>query len=160
MTRSFGSWLSGAPLPDPAGGEQQPNDYPGQALGLPSSGPRSLAGMGRRVLAVAVDWLIALGLAAWVMRLDGSGTLAGYPEAVVEVIWFALGVIGVRLFSFTPGQFAFGLLVVSVDDRLHVGIGRAVVRGLLVGLVIPTLFVDRDGRGLQDRLTATAVARR
>jgi hypothetical protein len=30
----------------------------------------------------------------------------------------------------------------------------------LVGLVIPTLFVDRDGRGLQDRLTATAVARR
>jgi hypothetical protein len=34
------------------------------------------------------------------------------------------------------------------------------VRGLLVGLVIPPLFTDWDGRGLQDRVTGTAVVRR
>jgi hypothetical protein len=40
-----------------------------------------------------------------------------------------------------------------------VGIVRAVVRGLLIALVVPALFTDADGRGLQDRATATAVVR-
>ena len=59
--------------------------------------------------------------------------------------------VSVRLFGFTPGQFALGLMVVPVDNRLHVGTGRAIVRGLLIALVIPPLFTDSDGRGLQDR---------
>jgi hypothetical protein len=78
----------------------------------------------------------------------------------VLVIWFCLGVVSVRLFGFTPGQFALGLMVVSVDDRIHVGAGRAAARGLLIALVVPPLFTDSDGRGLQDRLTSTAVVRR
>jgi hypothetical protein len=49
---------------------------------------------------------------------------------------------------------------VPVDNRLHVGFGRAVVRGLLIALVIPPLFTDTDLRGLHDRLTHTAVVRR
>ncbi len=78
-------------------------------------------------------------------------------SSAVLVIWLVLGVIAVRLFEFTPGQFALGLRVASIDDRQHVGLGRAAVRGLAIALVIPALFVDGDGRGLQDRLTATAV---
>jgi hypothetical protein len=35
-----------------------------------------------------------------------------------------------------------------------------VVRGLLVALVVPPLFVDSDGNGLQDRVTLTSVVRR
>jgi hypothetical protein len=34
------------------------------------------------------------------------------------------------------------------------------VRGLLIALVIPALITDTDLRGLQDRLTNTAVVRR
>jgi hypothetical protein len=49
---------------------------------------------------------------------------------------------------------------VTVDSRGSVGLGRAVVRGVLVGTVVPALFTDWDGRGMQDRLTATAVVRR
>jgi hypothetical protein len=45
-----------------------------------------------------------------------------------------------------------------VDGRL--GIGRISVRGLLIGLVIPPLFTDWDGRGIHDRVTHTAVVRR
>jgi hypothetical protein len=78
----------------------------------------------------------------------------------VLVVWFVLGVLSVRLFGFTPGQYALGLMVVPVDNRLHVGTGRAIMRGLLIALVIPPLFTDADGRGLQDRFTATAVVRR
>ena len=78
----------------------------------------------------------------------------------VLLIWFVLGVVSVRLFGFTPGQYLLGLRVASVDNRLNVGTGRAIVRGLLIALVIPALFTDSDGRGFQDRLTATAVVRR
>lgn len=132
--------------------------YPGEKLGLPESGPGSLARVGRRLGALTIDWLIALGLAALAMRL---GWLPEGALATAElVIWFVLGVVSVRLFGFTPGQLALGLQVVTVDGRGLVGTGRAVVRGLLVGTVVPALFTDWDGRGLQDRLTATAVVRR
>ena len=127
-------------------------------MGLPPSGPRSLAGFGRRLAALVVDWLIAYGLAALGMSV-GLWSVAVLSTAVL-VIWLVLGVVSVRLFGFTPGQYALGLMVISVDDRLHVGIGRAAVRGLLIGLVVPPLFTDSDGRGLQDRLTATALVRR
>jgi RDD family len=135
-----------------------PNDYPGQRLGLPQDGPRSLARMGRRVAALLVDWLIAYGLAALGMTF-GIISMATLSTAVL-VVWFVLGVVSVRLFGFTPGQLALGLMVVPVDGRLHVGIGRAAVRGLLIALVIPALVTDSDLRGLQDKVTNTAVVRR
>jgi len=152
MSRELGSWLSG---PQSLGSRE---GYPGQRLGLPAAGPGSLAGMGRRSAALLVDWLICYGLAGLGLAagLFGSARLA----TAVLLIWFVLGVASVRLFGFTPGQYALGLQVASIDNRVHVGTGRAVVRGLLITLVIPALFTDSDGRGFQDRLTATAVVRR
>jgi len=152
MSRELGSWLSG---PQSLGSRE---GYPGQRLGLPAEGPGSLAGMGRRSAALLVDWLICYGLA-------GLGLAAGLFSSAalataVLLIWFVLGVVSVRLFGFTPGQYALGLQVASIDNRMHVGTGRAAVRGLLIALVIPALFTDTDGRGFQDRLTATGVVRR
>jgi RDD family len=143
---------------EPGIGDQAPNDFPGQRLGLPQTGSRSLARMGRRFAALFVDWLIAYGLAALAMTV-GLVTLP-MLSTIVLVIWFVLGAVSVRLFGFTPGQFALGLVVVPVDNRLHVGFGRALARGLLIALVIPPLITDTDLRGLQDRLTNTAVVRR
>ncbi|MGA9492570.1 MAG: RDD family protein [Mycobacterium sp.] len=132
--------------------------YPGEAFGLPEHGPGSLVGMGRRLAALIVDWLLSYGLAALGMTF---GLISPRVlSSAILVIWLVLGVLAVRLFSFTPGQFALGLKVASVDDRLHVGLGRAATRGLLIALVIPALFVDADGRGIQDRVTGTAVVRR
>ncbi len=137
---------------------EQPQGYPGETLGLPGHGSGSLAGMGRRLAALLVDWLLAYGIAALAITL---GLLSARAlSSAVLVIWLVLGVVAVRLFEFTPGQFALGLRVTSVDQRLHVGIGRATARGLLIAFVIPALFVDVDGRGIQDRVTGTAVVRR
>ena len=152
MSRDLGSWLSG---PQSLGSRE---GYPGQRLGLPAQGSGSLAGMGRRAGALVIDWFISYGLA-------GLGLAAGvYNSSIlataVLAIWFVLGVASVRLFGFTPGQYALGLQVASIDNRMHVGTGRAAGRGLLIALVIPALFTDTDGRGFQDRLTATAVVRR
>ena len=153
MARPISSWLSG---PEPA--ESTQNSYPGEALGLPAEGPRSLARMGRRFAALLVDWLAAYGVAALLMQL-GLYSQAWLSTAVLAV-WFVIGAVSVRLFGFSPGQLVLGLMVIPVDNRLHVGLGRAVVRGLLLALVIPALFMDVDGRGLQDKLTFTAVVRR
>jgi hypothetical protein len=158
MARTIGSWLSGPEPPESGSRDLGPNDYPGQRLGLPQTGPRSLARMGRRIAALFGDWLIAYGLAALAMTF-GLVSLATLSTAVL-VIWFVVGALSVRLFGFTPGQFALGLVVAPVDGRSHVGIGRALVRGLLIALVIPPLITDTDLRGLQDRLTNTAVVRR
>ena len=130
MAGEIGSWLSGPESPD------SPGEYPGQRLGLPASGPGSVAGQGRRVAALIIDWLIAYGLAALGLSI-GLLSMRMLSTAVL-VIWFALGVAAVRLYGFTPGQFALGLRVASVDNRLHVGLGRAAVRGLLTALVIAT----------------------
>ena len=154
MAREIGSWLSG---PEPL----RPGDdtgYPGKRLGLPETGPRSLARMGRRFGALIIDWLISYGLAA--LGLSAGLISVAWLSTAILAIWFVLGVVSVRLFGFTPGQYAVSLMVVPVDNRLHVGTGRAIGRGLLIALVIPPLFTDVDGRGLQDRATGTAVVRR
>lgn len=125
---------------------------------MPPSGPGSIARFGRRVGALLIDWLIAYGLAALAMTF-GWISMTTLSTAVL-VVWFVLGAVSVRLFGFSPGQLVVGLRVASVDHRLHVGLGRAVVRGLLIALVLPALFTDDDLRGLHDKATGTAVVRR
>ena len=68
--------------------------------------------MGRRIAALFVDWLIAYGLAALAMTVRAS--VHDWPtlSTAVLVVWFVLGAVSVRLFGFTPGQFALGLMVV------------------------------------------------
>lgn len=154
MARPAASWLSG---PEPARSGPA-SAYPGERLGLPQTGPGSLVGVGRRIGALMVDWMIGYGLAALGVSL-GLYSTATLSTAVLAV-WLVLGLIAVRLFGFTPGQFAFGLMVGSLNGKRHVGLGRAVARGLLIALVVPALFTDSDGRGLHDRFTGTAVVRR
>ncbi|BDX31640.1 RDD family protein [Mycobacterium antarcticum] len=164
MARTFGSWLSGPPPSEAGDASQGPNDFPGQRLGLPESGSGSLSGVGRRIVALMIDWFIAYGLAslAVTVGLVSSDRFFGTQigSTAVMGVWLVLGVLSVRLFGFTPGQYAVGLRVASVDHRMHVGLGRALCRGLLVAVVVPALFTDADGRGFQDRLTGTAVVRR
>jgi hypothetical protein len=164
MARTIGGWLSGPNLGDSGDPSLGPNDHPGQRLGLPATGPGSLARMGRRIAALFVDWIIAFGLAALIAGLTGLSSdefRYGWQGTTTQLaMWFALSAVSVRLFAFTPGQLLLGLQVVSVDHRMHVGLGRAVARMALITLVIPPLLTDADGRGIQDRLTGTAVVRR
>ncbi len=147
-----------------SGDANQSQGYPGQSFGLPEHGPGSLAGLGRRLVALIIDWSIAYGLARLTVTfglMTSQQFLYGEAGAgLVLAVWLVLGVLAVRLFQFTPGQFALGLRVASVDKRLLVGLGRAAARGALIAFVVPALFVDVDGRGIQDRVTATAVVRR
>ncbi|GAT16877.1 RDD domain-containing protein [Mycolicibacterium thermoresistibile] len=152
MARATGSWLSG---PSSASAD---DGYPGERLGFPEHGPGSIARFGRRLGALLIDWLIAYGLAALAMAF-GWVSMTGLSTAVL-VIWLVLGVVAVRAFGFTPGQYVLGLAVISIDGRLFVSIWRALVRNLLIVPVIPALFTNRDFRGMHDLLSGTAVVRR
>lgn len=149
-----GSWLSGpsAALPPPDPTKQ--DSYRGESLGLPPTGPGSLVGMGRRVLAMFVDWLIAYGLAALI--LGGLDTRIG---EVTLAIWFVFGVATVTLFGFTPGQYFTKIMVVRIDAPVRVGFLRALARSALLVFVVPALFADSAGRGMHDRATGTAIVR-
>jgi uncharacterized RDD family membrane protein YckC len=164
MARTTGSWLSGPEPSDSGPVDQGPNDYPGQRLGLPENGRGSIARFARRMAALMVDWLIAVGLTAFAVPaglLTRDELLYSIDSRNIALaVWLLLGVLSVRLFGFTPGQYALGLMVVAIDGRPYVGLGRLLVRGVLIALVIPPLFTDADYRGLHDQATRTVVVRR
>ena len=95
MARTIGSWLSGAGAQEPSP-DHSPSDYPGQRLGLPQTGPRSIAGMGRRIAALFVDWMIAYGLAALAMTwiIPATGLIPWLRTASNQQIWNRSGSAG------------------------------------------------------------------
>jgi uncharacterized RDD family membrane protein YckC len=56
-------------------------------------------------------------------------------------------------------MYLFGLRVVRVDRTEAVDPFRAVTRTVLLALLVPAVIFDKDGRGLHDRFTDTAVVR-
>lgn len=142
--QAIGSWLSGPR----AAAEDMGVDfgYPGQRLGLPQQGPGSAARFGRRLGGVAIDW-IACQVIAYGLITGGNAAATGNWTLALFV---ALSILTVGTVGFTPGKRLVGLRVVS-ESGGRLGLGRVVLRTLLLALVIPALIWDRDGRGLHDR---------
>ncbi|MBY4574040.1 RDD family protein [Gordonia paraffinivorans] len=167
MGRVTGSWLSGPQIGPGAGVD---NEYRGQDLGLPASGPGSLATGWPRVMGLLVDWLIAGGLA---LIFVGGNLLSSSLAGAQLVIWFVMGVFAVTLFGFTPGQYVMGMRVARVDygperntaeatgkePPAAVGVVRAFFRQLLMVFLVPALINDYNGRAMHDRATGTAIVR-
>ena len=128
--------------------------WPGERLGLPQTGPRSLAREGRRIGALLVDWVIASGLSLaffssgpW--QTNGFVTLGLF--AGIQILFLLVANGGV-------GHLVFGLRVVPLDPG-RLAPWRAVVRTLLVSLFVPALITDADLRGLHDRIAGTILVR-
>lgn len=139
----------------------QDEAYPGERLGLPEFGPGSVAGWSRRLGALLIDW-IACSLIAMAFFYHPS---AGHTASVLAQpsLW-PLAVFGVEDFlltaltGFTIGKRLLRLRVIRLDGR-PVGVGPALARTILLLLVVPTLMMDRDLRGLQDKAARTVVVR-
>jgi uncharacterized RDD family membrane protein YckC len=129
-------------------------EYRGMRLGLPAQGVGSLAGQGRRLGALLIDWLIAEGIAVLIVSLSGGNPMSTAPTWAYA-LWAVMGVAFVVAFSFTPGQLVFGLRVARVDGGDHVTFFNALWRQVLLALVVPALASDIDGRGLHERATGT-----
>lgn len=134
-------------------------DHPGQRLGLPSSGPGSLARWLPRIGALALDWLVA-NLAAYAVVRDSAMWQAPVTAIdFVPLLVFAIEVwVLTALLGASMGHRVAGLRVARLDGR-PVGFVRALVRTGLLLLVIPVIIIDADGRGLHDRLAQTVLIR-
>ncbi len=124
----------------------------GASLGLPESGPGSLASFGTRVLAYLVDAVIAALVAALFTAPDLPRTWSLLSFGLIYVVTLVA-------FGQTPGMRLLGLRLAHPAEGQRLALWRAVVRTVLLVLLIPALVVDADGRGLHDRLTDTAVVR-
>jgi RDD family len=139
---------------DPSG----PGDtgYPGDRLGLPSTGSGSVAGYGRRLGALFFDWLVALLTVSLIAAVAGLRPSPGnlWPVAAFGVETWLL----TTLFGLTFGKRLLGLRVVRLDGG-PVGPLWALVRTALLLVVVPALLWDRDYRGLHDKAAHTVVVR-
>ena len=141
--RWTGSWLSGTSAGPPPG---DAGAFPGERFGLPEEGSGSVATIGRRLLALLIDWLLCtlIALAAFHSR------------------WWTLPIFAVETYlltaltGFTVGKRLLGIRVARLDGR-PVGLGWALVRTILLLTVVPALITDRDLRGLHDRAANTIV---
>lgn len=152
--RDLSTWISGPRAAAAAAGVDW--GYRGQRLGLPEQGPGSLAGFGRRLAALALDWLAALAITRLVLPADAYGT-PRYSLITLAVFGLEVFVL-TRLAGASLGQRLLGVRVVSLVPR-PLGWSRALVRTVLLCLAVPALIWDRDGRGMHDRAVATAVIR-
>lgn len=132
-----------------------PQDYRGQRLGLPEYGAGSVAPVGRRVMALIVDWFSALLIAGFL------GAQFGDPDfGLVTLVIFAVQVTVLEyLMGSSFGQRLMGIAVVRVDGG-RLGILPLLLRTALICLVIPPLVWDQDTRGLHDRAARTVCVRR
>jgi uncharacterized RDD family membrane protein YckC len=141
----LGSWI-GAPVPETG-------DHRGQRLGLPESGPGSMAGLGRRVVALFIDWFAAMLISRLLVgtsdaNLESFTTLGVFFAEVTLLTWLSGASFGQRL---------VGLRVGGLTRPL--GFTGATIRTLLICLVIPPLVWDSDGRGLHDKAVGSVVVR-
>lgn len=149
--RDVASWLQGPRQTL----EEQGYDfgYRGERLGLPPDGPGSVAPLGRRVVALTIDWLASL-LVAKLLFGRGGADVALETMAIFALMTVVLVSFGGSSF----GQRIMGIRVVSVTLR-PLTLPRVALRTLLLCLVIPAVVWDRDQRGLHDLAAKSVVVR-
>jgi uncharacterized RDD family membrane protein YckC len=152
--RALGSWLDGPASVLPGTG------WAGQRLGLPQSGPGSVATLGQRIGATVMDLVVAFLAGGLVLLVDRDASLftrnlvaTGTLLAMWLVLWS------------TVGQ-SIGMRVMRIRMISRAGVPPrpwwVLLRILL--LVVPVPFatsftLDGDNRGIQDKACGVIVIR-
>lgn len=133
--------------------------YPGERLGLPRSGPTSVARFGRRVGALLIDLACAtiIGYAFFSTPDPVTGVPFANPLAT-NLIFIIVQIVFIPLIGGSPGHRIVGLRLVLVGGG-WVGLWRPIVRTALLCLIIPAVIWDADQRGLHDKAAGTVLQR-
>ncbi|MGH3471451.1 MAG: RDD family protein, partial [Nocardioidaceae bacterium] len=133
-------------------------DWPGKRKGLPESGPGAVAGWGRRVLALGIDWALSLLVVGAFIGHDvwtGRGAAQWAPLAVFAAeAWILTTLVGG-----SAGQLVTGV-VIRRTTGAPLDLLRSLVRTLLICLVIPPVVYNRDQQGLHDMAVGSIALRR
>jgi uncharacterized RDD family membrane protein YckC len=117
--------------------------------------------MGRRAIALLVDWLLCYLIASSIV---GHSVVAVTDAHYQQAQWLTLLLFAVEVYvltaisGLTVGKRVLGLRTIRTNgDRP--GFKWAALRTLLLLFVIPACLSDRDLRGLHDRAADTIVVR-
>lgn len=127
--------------------------YAGQGLGLPETGPGSVASQVRRLGALVIDWLICTLIVAAFIRPARADV-----EYWTLLIFVVQDIVLTGFTGFTVGKRLLGIRVVRSDGKM-IGPLWSVVRTLMLLLILPPLVINADIRGLHDRAANTVVVR-
>ena len=126
------------------------------SAGLPPNLPGEVAGFGRRVAALAIDWLVSTGVA--LLLVGASGYLSNQASLATLLVFAIEVTLLTWLIGASFGQRLLGLSVVRTNGQ-RLSLGRALLRTLLICLVIPAVVMDSYGRGLHDKAVDSIVIR-
>lgn len=130
--------------------EDAAQEWPGQRLGLPRTGSRSVARAGRRFGAFAID----LALVAII-----SKAFFGYGQWESLIIFIVLQIVFLSLASGSIGHLILGMRVVPLHSG-WIGVWRPAVRSILLSVALPAMIWDADHRGMHDKAAGTILVRR
>lgn len=134
-------------------GDLAPSTFPGERLGLPKIGSRSVARVGRRLAAIFIDWGMAL-LIALLLAPYGSSA----HSMITLGIWALMQIVLIPTIGGTIGHRLCGMYVVPLAGG-WIGLWRPIVRTVILGVVIPALVWDSDQRGFHDKVAGTVLIR-
>lgn len=126
------------------------NTFPGYRLGYPAEGRGSMAGIGRRIGGILVDWFMAVGL--------GNLFFGGDPLAI-SLLFFGTTSLAIIVLSATIGHLIFGMQLTRLDGS-RPGLWRPILRQALLSIVLPAVVWDTDHRGGHDIISGLALRRR
>ena len=122
----------------------------------------SVAPMGRRLLALIVDWLLCALIASSITGhalFGGAGDKHYFAAQYAPLGLFVLEVYLLTAVSgLTVGKRLLRMRTIRTDGGAP-GFKWAAVRTLLLLFVVPACLTDRDLRGLHDRAANTIVVR-
>nr|WP_221244105.1 RDD family protein [Cryobacterium roopkundense] len=118
-------------------------------MGLPRSGPGSVARPGRRIAGVAIDWALAVVVSVFFFQYNALAT---------TVIFVVLQLVFIPTLGGSIGHRFVGLRVVPLFGG-WIGPWRGIVRSVLLGVVLPALVWDSDQRGFHDKFAGTVLIR-
>lgn len=122
----------------------------------------SVAPMGRRMIALIVDWVLCYLIVSAVTAhriFTGTNNPHYFAASWGTLALFVFEVYLLTAVSgLTVGKRLLGIRVIRTGGGVP-GFTWAALRTLLLLFVVPACLTDRDGRGLHDRATDTIVVR-
>lgn len=140
-------------------GDMAMSKFPGERLGLPETGTRSIGRIGRRVAAIVIDWAVAI-LVTMLISGRSYTDLTSQPLGQFGILgtFVVLQILAIAVIGGSLGHRLCGLHLVTVRGT-HPGLWRPIVRSLLLALVLPVVVWDSDQRGFHDKISGTMLLR-
>ena len=114
--------------------------------------------LGRRLLALLIDWVVAslIVVAFTGTPFAGEGAASSF---VTLAVFFVMVTLLTGLLGRTIGKRLLGMVVVNPAGR-PIGLGPAALRTFLLCLVIPALVQNEEHRGFHEIASGSRVERR